>query len=1284
MGDLRIGYHDHGLMDRQDQILAKRTPLKTGLTAAQAESYVRERKGSEMILKMPDGTFNVYAVSISDTKKSLKKADFEDGTTQMTLSSSDVARLGASQAYLHTDDGTLRTLDIAGIELDSLDHSLIQADLELQITDKDGIESKSARDITGTLQGKIVMDRVLLELALAQAEQQTGLKFSLSDNPRDQSYRIHVSYGVSLGSITLRPAGTGIKVEIGGLLGGLADAADWLGKKLGYDPQAAVDQVIRQHIGTHLGLKVESQSLTEYQLAPDLQQNPLLQEIPLSPQTRLKVEEIRLDPRQGNGFHIDSQGNLELNFQGAQVIGSTQSQGPTAVADAEGPDSLQLTLQGQLHNDFSTSLSGEVGLSIQVQPAEQRQMKARIQEFSGQAIGVGGNFQLSGLKFQAQVNPQGQITQLKQQEGQLRFENLALDTQDVQLKLNAQNGILEGELKEEKYHLRARELKLKGQVKTPEGLLHIQQLKLSGELVVDPQTPQRLHFSIPQGQSISYSGQFTPTGQKQGMQISNLRVGLAHFQLDAEKGTLAISAQGKTHPKVSVNTFSLPDVHLNQLQVTGSLQADLLQGTLDLKAQHLSLRGQLGLLELSHLRGSGHLSWDPAKGLTIRNAQVSAQGRLGELEVKQLQGSGHIFISPTGQIRFSSTRDLQLQTKQGLTLKGNLSLDYTPGQLQVETISQQPVQIHYTDPTQGIDLKDISFSGKMQFIEETGELHFSNHADKPLELKSGQISGVSLKQIRVSNGQIKLQTQGGAFVVEPLPDQHMRLSGSIDGIQLEELRSQGAIRFDPTHQRISWDQPMTVRLPAEGIEELSTEGPMEVSQDTQGRLCFCSPGGTINLKTAQLTLSQFKVEGEVIFDPRTGQLSFNGLHGQNSSFKLSGQLNGYPIQAESSGQLRILSTSQGLELSGEAIKINGLVDGFTLQSPQGASGKVLIRPDGQIDLQALHFDVTVDDIQLQNRNGLFKSTPQGFEINLSGDIQTRQEQLMRFLQKFSARPELGQQAQAGIQRALDQINAHFGHFNQANIHFDNLVVRFDPNFEFQGFEVKKDTRLANAELLLQLGPKPEKVQIGAIHWRAEAEADTQGFRVKEGMLEFSLTQSLRDYIDRTVTQQLMDAGLRDVDLEVLPNGQIQIHNATYEVRARGRSGNNGTEIKIPLLSSLFKKPKKIMNISARLDITPQVENNQLLFKLEHLKLKGLLAEIINRAIDGEDKLADQVERQLKAEDIQYQRKDGETLFRIDLNDLIQKRMDPGIQIKDAQLSTDGQIRLNYTYQEQKP
>lgn len=204
----------------------------------------------------------------------------------------------------------------------------------------------------------------------------------------------------------------------------------------------------------------------------------------------------------------------------------------------------------------------------------------------------------------------------------------------------------------------------------------------------------------------------------------------------------------------------MPEASFRNLQVTGPMQADLNRGTLSLQARSLSLTGKVGPLDLTRLSGSGNLNWDPAKGLEITNATISAQGKLGELEVKQLKARAIFRSHPVGRCG-SAAPDSSLQTGSGLSVRGNLALDYTPGQVQVETTSKSPVMIDYTISAVGIDLKGLAYSGRMVFNEKAGDLRFSSHPDKPLELKSGSISGVALQDLSLSNGQISVQTQGG-------------------------------------------------------------------------------------------------------------------------------------------------------------------------------------------------------------------------------------------------------------------------------------------------------------------------------------------------------------------------------------------------------------------------------------------------------------------------------------------------------------------------------------------
>lgn len=49
MADFRLGSHDRGMLDRTDSLKAQRTPLKTNLSAAEAEAFARSHGGSEML-----------------------------------------------------------------------------------------------------------------------------------------------------------------------------------------------------------------------------------------------------------------------------------------------------------------------------------------------------------------------------------------------------------------------------------------------------------------------------------------------------------------------------------------------------------------------------------------------------------------------------------------------------------------------------------------------------------------------------------------------------------------------------------------------------------------------------------------------------------------------------------------------------------------------------------------------------------------------------------------------------------------------------------------------------------------------------------------------------------------------------------------------------------------------------------------------------------------------------------------------------------------------------------
>jgi hypothetical protein len=1278
MGDLNIGRHDRGMLDREDQLRIKRSPLQKGLNADAAMAAARNRNGAEAIVRQQDGTYSVYALETSEAGKTITHEDFNNQSAR--VSQDTFSALGAGKAYVMTQDNALRTLEIEGIDLHHLEQSLATADLSLNLSDIDGIDSKSKADLKGTLGGSIVFDRALLEYSLAQANKEMGgVRFELESNPRDQQYRINVSYGVGLGHIILKPQGAGLKVEVGGLAGGLANAADWLGKKVGYDPQQMVRKLIDQHISQDMGLKIQSQSITDYTLAPDLSNNPLLKEIPVNPSTKFKVESIQIDPAR-TGFRMDNGGNLVLNLDGASVTGSSLPGGAVARPDAEGPDSLGIGLKASLRNDLQGHVEADVNLKVNVTAAEQQSFGQRIQEWTGQSIQASGQIEVKDISVKADIGLDGKLQNLEHSAGSLDFKKLRVEAQGASVQLDSASGILSGEQQADgSLKLTSRDVSLKGKITAPEGSLTINQLKLEGDLAINPNNPNALSFTTAPGKRVQFSG--SANAQGQNINIQGLSVQNSRLDIDMGKGQLSVKptvSQGQT---ATLSRLSMPQADIRNLTFRGSMSGDLYQGNFQLDARSFGLKGTFGDLQLDQLSGSGKLAFSAANGLSLTNGTIDAKGRVGDLEIKKLKGSGDIHVNAAGQLVTTNTRNLELETNMGLSLKGNLQASYAQGTYYVATNSDKPVSVTYSQPQLGLDLKDLQFKGKMEINERTGAMRITS-GDQPAQLSKGSISGTPFENVTLDKGEMLLNPSTGALTFQPPAGEQMVFNGTVQGLKIENLRASGPIAFDPNKQTISWDTNVSADLPAQNIRNFSSEGPVSVKIRPDGNVVVRADGGRFSGNFGTLAVKDMQVQGEVIYNPRSGEVRFHGQ--DNQPFVLNGSLNGRDLNLESPGELIIQDKPEHIEISGQGLRLKGLLDGFNLESPGESSGKLLLSKDmSTVDLRDLNFNISIDNIGVSNREGLLKTTPTGYELNLSGNLEAKKEQLFALLNKFSSNDGLANEAMRGtIQQVMNTLNTHFSQFSGAEMDYKALTVKLDKQFQFQGFSVDQSTQIQDARIDLDLGGrKPKNVSLGNVTWEARAEATPTDFRINDGGFSFDLNEELRTALANTAKEQLEASGFKDVDIAVTPSGQIEIRNASYAVKAKGKQGNNGTEVNIPILSRLLKKPKTVANISAKLDIETRMEGNKLHFEIDNLKMRGLLAQIINKAIDGEDKVADVVAQQLRAEDIAFSRKDGESLFTLDLNPMVQKYVDKGLTLEDVKVSETGRVEVVYDYQQ---
>ncbi|MEZ0375387.1 MAG: hypothetical protein ACAI44_40240, partial [Candidatus Sericytochromatia bacterium] len=475
----------------------------------------------------------------------------------------------------------------------------------------------------------------------------------------------------------------------------------------------------------------------------------------------------------------------------------------------------------------------------------------------------------------------------------------------------------------------------------------------------------------------------------------------------------------------------------------------------------------------------------------------------------------------------------------------------------------------------------------------------------------------------------------------------------------QSLETRGPVVFDMDKQEVHWDQPVTAEMPEHGISSLSTDGPVSVQALPNGEIVFSSRGGTLNASMGQLKVENLKTDGQVIYNPATGQLRFAGFDGKPLS--VDGSFNGRPLKLASSGQIQIEDTGSAFKISGQQIKVSGLVDGFTLDSPAGATGVVSVKRDfSGFELQDLNFGFQLDGVAVEKGGGGIRTTPEGLEISLQGALGADKDQLQALLAKLSSREDFGDHFQQGMGQVNAALDKAFADFENASMNFENLTIQISNDGTLRSFTVDNNSCLHNARLEVDLYGKKKVLPMGDVEWTAKVEGDASAVHIPQGHIAFALNEDLRKTLAEEIKNQLEDAGLKKVKLEIQPDGKVKILNATVD--------------------------GKLIDVSARLELSTRIVNNQLEVSLDKVKLKNFLLNIVGKIANAPDKVADQVDQMMTQQHLKYQRRNAKgkpdpesgRVFVLDLQALLQ-RIDPGIQLKSASLDPQGHVQLDYSY-----
>ncbi|MGE3728434.1 MAG: hypothetical protein AB7I41_22985 [Candidatus Sericytochromatia bacterium] len=930
----------------------------------------------------------------------------------------------------------------------------------------------------------------------------------------------------------------------------------------------------------------------------------------------LSLENAHLNAQMGTGLLelVGNQGKLPVatvqkitlpgtELRNIQLTGSLKAglnQGSVEI------DAKSLSLTGQAGPLRLDALKGSG--KIQFDPSHGLRLENASFQARGQASGVGIN-KLNG-KGSLSVSPTGQI-QLTQVTG---------------LDLKTDQG-----------------LSLKGSFK---GQVNGQEIQLQ----TTGKEAARVDFKPKQGNILLQGASLS------GAQISG----------NLDQGNLLLQSRAGQKLQASISQLKLPGVELSQLSLKGGqLTSDIAQGTISLQSlpqqpmEASAGRIQLPNVDLKQVQLKGNFSANTQSGEIAIDAQSFAlQGQIGDLQIETLSGKGgKAQISPQGKVVLQDVLDAHFKSNIGVEVKGSVRGEIHGQTLNLETQGSKATDFNYLSPDGRISMQGVQVQGRVEADFGKQEMTFTAQPNSPLKLSAGRIDQVDLKQIEMSNGVLKYTPQ--ALRLEPLPNATLKASGEIEGVKFSQFETTGPVVFDQDKQEIVWQDGVKAALPDQGIQALNTAGPMRMKTLPSGELMFSSQGGVINASIGQLKIENLKTEGQVIFNPATGQLRFAGEAGKPMS--IEGSFNGKLLKLSSSGQVQIQDTGSHFRITGQDIRVSGLVDGFTLDTPQGAAGSVTVNRDfGSFELQDLNFGFQLDDVSFANGGGGVRTTPDGLEITLNGALGADKGQLKALLSKLSSRPEFGvafQNTMGDVNQALDKA---FADFKDASLNFENLTLKLNHDGSLKSFCIDNNSLLHNAQLEVDLMGKKRTLPMGDVRWTAQVEGDSQNVRVPQGRVGFSLNPDLRQLICQEIKQQLEESGLKKVKLEMLPDGKVKILNATLD--------------------------GKVIDISAKLEISTQIIDKQLVVSLDKVNLKNFLLNIVGKIANAPDKVADQVDQMLSEQKIKYQRRnrkgnadpEGGRVFAIDLQALMQ-RIDPQIQLKAASLDPQGQIQIDYSY-----
>lgn len=1057
MTGVGIGTSNRGLFDREDSLYVKPNALKSNVTAQEAEAFARSNAGAEAIIKNDDGTYSVYQMETSEAGKTVTNEDFKGDAIKLT---GDVGKqMSGKKAYVMTTDNVIRSLEIKGIELPSVEHKFGNANVSLELSDKDGIETKSKNDLEGVLSGNISISKESLQYSLAQASKATGMGFKLDVDPAKNEYRITVSKGVNLGYVTLKMDQGGINAKFD--LSGVVNAAGYAVSPIGMavlDPEAIITDVIRNKLSKDIGMKADTVSRNEIRMTPDFKNNKMISKIPVG-DMNINIEGVKAN---NMNFKVDGRGDLKIDLGRTVVTGSSDGNaGQFTGVDAEGADKITSSVSATLGNDLSADIKTNSSIQVNITDEEKATLAARMEKLSGMGVSVGGNAKISDIKVDAKLD-NGKFSITDQQSGKISAENLSVGMGAATLKIASAKGDLSVTEEGKKVTVNAQNVEVKGGLESPDTSVDFKKLALNGKVVYDGDNPSKIRIEGDKTKGVTLSMDVKDKAKKTTVAVDEFNIKGTDVEVDMAKRNISLKPQDQ-NAAINIDHIKMGDnVNLNKVMFKGNMDINAFTGKIVLDSKALAFNGKLGDIQVNNLSASGKMTYDPNSGIKIEGLNLqNASGKIGNFDVSKIKAKGEINFDKEGNLSLASVSSFQLDSKSGLKASGNAVVKHNNGVFDFTVSPNKPFNVTYRPDKKEQALVSGQFEGNLKYDSNNNSFSFNN-ANKPFKVKQGSIAGTEFKNFSM-NGEVNIGNDG--IVTLNNSKGPTVISGSVAGINLKELKSEGPITVDSKNKSVNMNGNVSVELPDQKLK-ISTTGNVTLNQRPDGKIILDSKDGTVTGKIGSVDLENFKVQGKVIFDPKTGNIN---LEGQDANpFKVSGKVFGKSVDLESAGVINISKENGSTKIASQGVSLKGTIEGFNIESKEGVKGDITLSPKGElVGVKNLNLDFNIDGVSIKNTGGV-NVNENGYQLKLDGQIAQDPGKIAGALKKLAESSMVPESSKASILQAQENLNK----INLQNIKYENLTVDFGKDFSFNNLSVTaKELNLTYPEKDVTLNAK---------------------------------------------------------------------------------------------------------------------------------------------------------------------------------------------------------------------